>query len=181
MQITDPDYTATVEHCLENKLKIRECIEKIRAKERRLDRLRLAKRRAPIIIRRYREDENKHNTENEFNLEDYKTKKGFYSVPLEIWFSLTEEERLFVKEQNRKVRRNREDGTSGEEAPKKKKARPNVRSRRTKTDDNEEKGEKEESKDHVRTVQFQEDKNKTNGLGQDNSEEKRVIQRRGAL
>ena len=179
-QITDPDYTATVEHCLENKLKIRECIEKIRAKERRLDRSRSAKRRTPIIVRRYREDENNHNIGKEFSLEDYKTKKGFYSVPSEIWFNLTEEERLFIKEQNGKVRRNREDGTSGEESPKKR-ARTNVRSRRTKADEKEENGEKEESKDHIRTVQFQEENNKTNGLGQDNSEEKRVIQRRGAL
>ena len=37
-QITDPDYSTTVEHCLENKLDINECIERIRAKERRLDR-----------------------------------------------------------------------------------------------------------------------------------------------
>ena len=31
-QITDPDYASTVEHCLENKLHIRECIDRIMQK-----------------------------------------------------------------------------------------------------------------------------------------------------
>ena len=37
-QITDPDYEMTVEHCLENNLDKNPCIERIQAKESRIDR-----------------------------------------------------------------------------------------------------------------------------------------------
>ena len=58
-QITDPDYEMTVEHCLENRFDIKTCIERMRAQERRIDRIRGAKRNNTVVIRRQTHTESK--------------------------------------------------------------------------------------------------------------------------
>ena len=49
-QITDPDYTSTKELCIENQHTLEECIARIRAKQRRLDRETLRHRRRTISV-----------------------------------------------------------------------------------------------------------------------------------
>ena len=51
-QITDPDYSATVESCIESKMYVNDCIERIQGKEGRLGRSKEFIRRPPIHIRR---------------------------------------------------------------------------------------------------------------------------------
>ena len=180
-QITDPDYVPTVEHYLENKLGIRECIEKIRAKERRIDRSRSVKRRMPIVIRRYKGDDSRDKQMKLYKLEDYKTRNGFYSVPSELWFSLSEDDKLAVKEHNGKVRRNRENVTPENDVGPRKRPRPNVRARRNKSEKSEETKETEHTENHQKTVQFREEEQTSENIPQSQDVEKRVIQRRGAL
>ena len=84
-QISDPDYAQTVELCIENKLNIDECIERIRGKERRISREKSQSRRGNLSIRRSNMIEDKEEMNSEMNLESYKTEKGFYSVPNHIW------------------------------------------------------------------------------------------------
>ena len=132
-QITDPDYGSTVEHCLENRLDIHTCIEKIRAKERRITRLRSTKRKIPIILRRQPMEEEK-NEPQVIKLESYINERGFYSVPGNIWFLLSDEDKSHVKKHNGKLRRERSDSDNSDEKPYKKR-RHNIRNRRNKSDE----------------------------------------------
>ena len=114
-QITDPDSASTVEHCLENKLNISECIERIRSKERRLDRSRSVKRKVPIIIRRQKNTtDSREEDQKVIKLDDYKTERGYFSVPSEIWFHLSDEDKSFVKSFNGKLRKECSDGSSND-------------------------------------------------------------------
>ena len=78
-QITDPDYEMTVEHCIENKLGIKDCIERIRAKERRLDRQHGVKRKLSVSIRRQNNStDTAAGGSGVVKLNDFKTEKGFF-------------------------------------------------------------------------------------------------------
>ena len=121
-QVTDLDYELTVEHCIENKLDINECIERIRAKERRLDRERGAKRKISVSIRRQEKGGNR-NRRDPIKLEDYKTVKGFYSIPSDVCFELSDDDKSYVKGFNGKRRREREDDDSNEDRDNKRKHR----------------------------------------------------------
>ena len=105
-QITDPDYEATKELCIENRLSLNDCIERIRAKERRLTRDKGTKRRAEIVTRRERH-ERETPEKLSVDMDKYLTENGYYSIPDEVWEDLTKEERSTVKKYNLKVRRKR--------------------------------------------------------------------------
>ena len=181
-QITDPDYASTVEHCLENKLQIRECIDRIRAKERRLDRSRSLKRRAPVIIRRQTTPELGDENQKVVKLEDHKTESGYYVVPNEIWHDLSNADKSYVKSQNGKLRRRRRNEDDRDSSPRKK-SKNNISPRRTTSEHTDD--DAEEKPNARKTVQFQdvEDETTTDG-GNNNSkskESKNIVQRRGAF
>ena len=181
-QITDPDYATTVEHCLENKLTIVQCIERIRSKERRLDRVRSSRRRIPVIIRRQGLVEPKDESPKIIKLEDYKNERGFYSVPTEIWFSLSDEDRSYVKDHNGKLRRSLSDEESGQNQPPRKRHR-GVRSRRNRSNMSEEVNNGQANS--PKAVQFLdtmvEEEKKEDVQDKAKPVEERIIQRRGAL
>jgi len=133
-QITDPDYAMTVEHCVENKLDIREFIDHIRAKERRLDRSRSSNRKEPLIIRRQAIPELGDEIPKVVKLEDYKTEKGYYSIPSLIWFDLPEKDQSYVKSHNGKLRGERTEQYQSRENNSRKRPRPNISPRRTTSD-----------------------------------------------
>ena len=109
-QISDPDYTSTKELCIENQHNLDECIARIRAKERRLDREKLRHRRRSISVRRAAINEEENNVDTgEFDLSEYLTDKGYYSIPPQIWKSLSNDDKEKIKQFNgllRKKRRN---------------------------------------------------------------------------
>ena len=180
-QITDPDYSTTVEHCLENKLKIDECIERIRAKERRLDRQRVtSKHRVPIVVRRQERPRNQSNETGVIKLEDYKTYRGYYSIPSDDWIHLSDEDKEYVKAHNGKLRREREDEEDGSNSNKRSRG---LKVRRNNTADNE-----NSEIGGNKTVQFKDDEptqdNKPDGNNGDpdtKNGDSRNIMRRGAL
>jgi len=179
-QIMDPYYGTTVEHCLENRLDIHTCIEKIRAKERRITRLRATKRKIPIIIRRQPTEEEK-NDHQVIKLESYINERGFYSVPGNIWFLLSDEDKSHVKEHNGKMRRERSDSDKSDERPYKKR-KHNIRNRRNISD--EEKEDDSHDSDDRRTVQFKgnmDNDDKDHVEDEDGTSDKRLRPRRGVL
>ena len=105
-QISDPDYDATKELCIENKLPLNECIERIRSKERRLTRNKDMRRRPEISSRRDRH-EPEVDDKLPSSMDKYITANGYYSIPDHVWSSLTKNELSTVKRFNQKVRRNR--------------------------------------------------------------------------
>ena len=112
-QISDPDYTSTKELCIENQHTLEECIARIRAKERRLDREKLRHRRRTISVRRapILEDDHKDDPDD-YDLSEFLTDKGYYSIPPKTWKSLSKEDREQIKQFNgllRKKRRNSSD------------------------------------------------------------------------
>ena len=107
-QITDSDYEQTIGYCLEGRLPLEECIERIRAKERRLTRERQHRKRSALTVRRTGRELDK-SQENEIDLKEYVTERGFYSVPSDIWNKLSENDKKFVREFNGKLRKRREE------------------------------------------------------------------------
>ena len=109
-QISDLDYTSTKELCIENQHNLDECIARIRAKERQLDREKLRHRIRSISVRRAAINEEDNNVDtDEFDLSEYLTDKGYYSIPLQIWKSLSNDDKEKIKQFNgllRKKRRN---------------------------------------------------------------------------
>ena len=115
-------------------------------------------------------------------LDDYKNDRGFYSVPTDIWFSLSDEDRKYVKDHNGKIRRTlgREDDTDGQ--PPRKRQR-GVRSRRNHSSVADEKP--EDNSGTRKAVQFRdiviEEEKKEDDQEQAVRPADRIIQRRGAL
>ena len=66
-QITDPDYEKTIGYCLEGRLPLEECIERIRAKEMRLTRERHHRKRSALTVKRTGRELDK-SQENEIDL-----------------------------------------------------------------------------------------------------------------
>ena len=189
-QITDPDYFSTVEHCMENKLDINECIERIRAKERRLDRQRTGRIKSPMVIRRQNNYQNNREKGKVLRLEDFKTPRGYYSIPSDEWINLTEDDKEYVKSHNGKLRRERDDTNhDGNGSPTKRSRRIQMR-RNTAKNSNEEVINEEAtnaSPVNKRAVQFKDRENKTEfrdekeDASEIQSGEPRNIVRRGAL
>jgi len=182
-QITDHDFSSTVEHCLENRLDLKECIERIRAKERRLDRERTSKRKFPVIIRRMQDTSQEES--KTIKLDDYLTERGYYSIPHDEWFNLSDDDKSYVKAYNGK-KRNGSDGDDGnnQQSSSKKRSRT-YRPRRTTSEESSEISDKNEGK-RQRTVQFREHEpehglDPTQDKPNDGIGENRIIQRRGAL
>ena len=68
-QVSDPDYKHTIETCIENRLELNECIERLRNKERRLTRDRDMKRKGTISIRRNEEKRTYEETQEKITSE----------------------------------------------------------------------------------------------------------------
>ena len=180
-QISDPDYAATIENCLENKLNIEECIERIRAKERRLDRQICSSRKLPLIVRRVQGSEKIKDESKTIRLEDYKTERGYLSKPSEIWPELSDEDKSHVKSHNGKLRRDR-----GDEIYQPRKRPRTIQPRRNRSEDYDDLVEEKKESDKVRSVQFKEKDSDIGNTHEDyksNNEngERNIIQRRGAL
>ena len=107
-QISDPDYTSTKELCIENQHTLEECISRIRAKERRLDRERLRHRRRAISVRRASiYEEGDEDESDDYDLSEFLTDKGYYSIPPKTWKSLSKEDREKIKQFNGLLRKKR--------------------------------------------------------------------------
>ena len=84
-QMSDHDYTSTKESCIENQHNLDECIARIRAKERWLDREKSRHSRRSISVRRAVINEEENNVEiDKFDLSKYLTNKEYYSIPPQI-------------------------------------------------------------------------------------------------
>jgi len=180
-QISDPDYATTIENCLENKLNIDECIERIRAKERRLDRQRGSGRKLPLIVRRVQGSEQNNDEPKTIRLEDYKTEKGYLSVPSDIWPELSDEDKSHVKSHNGKLRRDR-----GDEGYQPRKRHRTIQPRRNRSEDYDDQDEEKKESNKVRSVQFKEKDSEIENTNEDykstdENGERNIIQRRGAL
>ena len=108
-KITDPDYENVVELCLAQDSTIEDCIQQVRAKERRLDRSNSKLRRKPLTIRRNVASDQDLTGEDEpiDKKEEFLTDKGYYSIPSHIWKKLTETEKTEVKSHNSALRKRR--------------------------------------------------------------------------
>ena len=110
-QISDPDYAATKENCIEDKLDLEHCIERIRSKERRVGRNKSTARKG-IKIRRDHINTVHHGSEipsnGEIDIERYKNQLGFYSIPRDIWNKLSNSDQSMIKKINGATRRKRE-------------------------------------------------------------------------
>ena len=102
----------TVETCLDSRLLLQQCIERIRAKERRLFRNKALTRKSDISIRRNVTNDSEKKTQ-EIDLNDYKTEKGFFSIPTNIWVNLSNKDREYIKKENGRHRKKQEDSNSG--------------------------------------------------------------------
>ena len=74
-QITNPDYATNVNYCQEGRLVIEECIERVRAKERRLTRERYHKGSSSMKLRRTSGYEQVHVETKGVDLNAYKTQR----------------------------------------------------------------------------------------------------------
>ena len=150
-QITDPDYAATKENCIEDKLPLEQCIERIRSKERRVGRTKAIARRG-IQIRRdniqtTRHHESTHGTpQGDIDISQYKNQLGFYSIPKDLWKKLTIDDQTMIKKLNGVIRRKRERETSIED---KHKMSTTLVQRRNPVDEPDTK--------RIKTVQFRDD------------------------
>ena len=182
-QIHDPDYAGTVEMCVENRLPLNKCIERIRSKERRLRREKRSTRTGDLIVRRnYTSDEPQNSEEHEIiNLENHKTSLGYYSIPNHLWHKLSENDKEKVRKHNGARRRQQRDeyGESG-----KKSGNPRNISQRRSTMQEEEKKEDIESespKKKIKTVQFHDKDPNKNEEVTDSKEQKIITGRRDVL
>ena len=174
-QISDPDFDNTKELCVENRHKISECIERIRAKERRLSRGQDTTRHRNLSIRR--NDAVRRNFTG--NIDEYINAKGYYSIPRETWYTLDPESQERVKKHNGALRKSRRGNT---DVP-----RPNqganrfVTARQTSLSDDVE-DQNPSPRKKLRTVQFTDGHvSSTSPEHEDDSQVKAISQRRGEV
>jgi len=105
-QITDPDYESTKELCIENRLPIKECIERIRSKERRITRDKGSRNRPEITSRRDRHEQNTVQSLPS-SMDKFITENGYYSIPEASWENMTKDQMSYVKKFNLGIRRKR--------------------------------------------------------------------------
>jgi len=121
---------------------LEECIARIRAKERRLDRERLRHCRRTISVRRVPIAEDDHEDDpDDFDLSEFLTEKGYYSIPPKTWKALSKEDREKIKQFNGLLRKRRRNSNKTEQ----------INNRRAPHQDHENKKRK--------TVQFQDQDN----------------------
>ena len=108
-QITDPDYNSTKSFCIENKKKLIECIERVRSCERRLTRENASGGKKVLRMRRVsKQDDEIHNkNDSTIDIENFKTEKGYYSIPNELWRDIDDSDKEKIKNFNGKLRRSR--------------------------------------------------------------------------
>ena len=104
-QIDDPDYESTKELCIESRLNLQQCIERIRSKERRIGRFRSREKKKVVNIRRMRE--NVTPQDNTIDISKHKNERGYYSLPSNIWRQLSDEDQEKLKSFNGDLRRKR--------------------------------------------------------------------------
>ena len=84
-QISDPDYQSTKTLCIENRLPLLTCIERIRARERRIMRDKGEGKKSHISIRRETlvQDYNRQDVSEQrtVDIKKYITEFGYYSIP----------------------------------------------------------------------------------------------------
>ena len=182
-QIHDPDYAGTVEMCVENRLQLNECIERIRSKERRLRRDKRSTRTGDLIVRRTYTSEEPENFEEHdiITLDNHKTSLGYYSIPNHLWHKLSESNKEKVRKHNGARRRQQKNkyGESG-----KKSGDPRNISQRRATMQEEEKKEDNESespKKKAKNVQFYDKDPNKNEEVLDNEDPKTITGRRDVL
>ena len=148
-QILDPDYETTKELCIENKYKIEECVERVRAKERRLTRDKNLSRKKTISVRRTESATSEVMSIQDFS--KYKNSEGYYSLPRDIWDRLDDRSQKDIKKFNgdlRKKRRRTNDSNSNNSGA-------SISQRRTTTEDKNDNNPAPNKK--LRTVQFKDD------------------------
>ena len=101
-----------VETCLDSRFSLQQCIERIQAKERRLFRNKALTRKSNISIRRNVTIDLEKESQ-EIDLNNYKTEKGFFSIPTNIWVNLSNKDREYIKKENGRHRKKREESNSG--------------------------------------------------------------------
>jgi len=145
-QITDPDFENTKEFCVENKLKVSECIERIRAKERRLSRDHVTSKTKTLSIRRAEV----LTGEGPIDINKYKNAKGYFSVPRDTWHTLDGDSQERIKKHNGDLRKARKNGNPNDSADV---GERTMTTRRTPTSDGKEDPNSSPHK-KLRTVQF---------------------------
>ena len=96
-----------------HKYDIHECIMQVMAKERRLEREEAIHRRARIQVRSFqnegidREDQNSINIEDQIDISKHKTNLGYYSIPSEVWNTLSKNNKNRIKQFNPNLRKKR--------------------------------------------------------------------------
>ena len=182
-QIHDPDYAVTAEMCVENRIQLNDCIERIRSKERRLRREKRSTRTGDLIVRRNYTSEQQQNSEDPetITLENHKTSLGYYSIPNHLWQKLSENDKEKVRKHNgaRRRQRRNEYGESG-----KKTGDPrNISQRRALMQEEEKKEDKEAEspKKKAKTVQFHDNHPNEDVEVTDNKEPRMITGRRDVL
>ena len=173
-QITDPDYEATREFCVENRSKLNECIERIRGKERRLARDKVINRSRTMNVRR-------NHTSDDDNLEilsSHINKNGYYSIPREVWGSLSPAMQEEIKKINGNLRKSRRSlGNGGNQVHNRGNA---ITTRRVTQNENEDDNPSPTKK--MWTVQFKKDTDDDGSLKNENHVvDKTVSNRRGEI
>ena len=147
-QISDPDYTSTKELCIENQHTLEECIGRIRAKERRLDRERLRHRRRTISVRRApMVGEDQEEDQDEFDLSEFLTDRGYYSIPPKTWKSLSKEDKEKIKQFNGLLRKKRKNAGDTEQINNRRAPHPDNDSKRRRTVQFQDQDTRDDSKD----------------------------------
>ena len=120
-------------------------------------------------------DETQENTTSEVKLEDYKTSRGLYSIPLNIWFNLSDDDQSKIKLINSKIRKQ---GNNNQD-------RTIITPRRSSQPNGDLRSEIDGTSRHKRqkTVQFLDDNDikMTKKEGQQTVPNREIQQRRGSL
>ena len=112
-KITDPDYQTTVEMCQAHKYDLHECIMHVRSKERRLERELEGQRRKTITVRKSSgiptivEEKKEEEMQETIDIGKFKTELGYYSIPKDVWMTLSNQDKSKIKEMNMSLRKKR--------------------------------------------------------------------------
>ena len=178
-QISDPDYLTTKEFCIENKLKIDDCIERIRARERRLGRESDTSKRRRISVRR---NDIRKDNDGDTDLESYKNDLGYYHIPDEVWKELDNDTRNQVKSYNGKRKWNCK--RMYDEQRRSNESENTITQRRNRNDEVQRNVTEDSPTKKKRTVEFKDEKENEsieNTTSKDENEDRVITQRRDTL
>jgi len=183
-KITDPDYQTTVEMCQAHKYDIQECIMQVRSKERRLEREQEGQKKKTITVRKSSgisqiiEEKKSEESNHMIDISDFKTELGYYSIPKEVWTSLSNQDKTKIKEMNMTLRKKRKATDQGNKG-----TSPSISNRRNAhVNTDEENTQREEPNKRQRVVHFEDEEQTMNGPNQDEGENTQEINnRRGIL